>query len=457
RARVRLTRQRMVQLESLVEERTRELRHAKETAETAREEIARERTRFKFIFESLPVGVTWMVRGRMETHLVNPEHERITGISAGEGRQMERYRDVTHPEDWARELELHQQLDAGHIDRYSLEKRYVRGDGSNVWGALTVRSFHDPATGEQQEISTLIDITGRKRAEAELAKIHQQLLNASRRAGMAEVATSVLHNVGNVLNSVNVSATLVADQLRKTKAVNLAKVAALLEEHKADLADFLTRDARGTMIPDYLGTLATALTAEQKTMLEEVTHLRKNIEHIKDIVTMQQSNARSSGVAEIVSIVEMVDDAIRINASSLVWHGVTVTRDLQAQGTITTDKHKVMQILINLVRNAKQACDESGRTEKQITIRTRYDEHALTIAIGDNGVGIPAENLTRIFNHGFTTRKDGHGFGLHSGALAAKELGGSLSVQSDGSGLGATFILELPLKTATPAHALSIR
>jgi len=111
-----------------------------------------------------------------------------------------------------------------------------------------------------------------------------------------------------------------------------------------------------------------------------------------------------------------------------------------------------MQILINLVRNAKYACDESGRTDKQITMRTTSDDRGVKIAISDNGVGIPAENLTRIFNHGFTTRKDGHGFGLHSGALAARELGGALTVQSDGPGRGATFVLELPYKPATPAH-----
>jgi C4-dicarboxylate-specific signal transduction histidine kinase len=103
---------------------------------------------------------------------------------------------------------------------------------------------------------------------------------------------------------------------------------------------------------------------------------------------------------------------------------------------------------VNLIRNAKYACDESGRTDKLITILTVTDEHGVGIAVIDNGVGIPAENLTRIFAHGFTTRKHGHGFGLHSGALAAMELGGSLSAHSEGRGLGATFTLRLPFKPA---------
>jgi signal transduction histidine kinase len=260
-----------------------------------------------------------------------------------------------------------------------------------------------------------------------------------------------------VLNSVNVSATLVADHVRQTKAVNIAKLAALFDEHQADLAAFLTQDTRGQAIPAYLGTLAEALAAEQKSLIAELEHLRKNIEHIKDIVAMQQAYAQTSGVIETISVPDLLEDALRINAGSLARHTVELFRDYQARPVLTTDKHKVMQILINLIRNAKYACDESGRTDKQITVRTTSDDRGVQIAIIDNGVGIPAENLTRIFNHGFTTRKHGHGFGLHGSVLAAKELGGALNVQSDGHGHGATFILALPYQPDTPVHEYSVR
>ena len=296
------------------------------------------------------------------------------------------------------------------------------------------------------------DVTARKRAEAELEKAHQQLLETSRLAGMAEVATGVLHNVGNVLNSVNVSATLVADHVRHTKGVNVAKLAALLDQHKTDLVDFLTNDVRGQMIPDYLGKMAEALSTEHKVVLEELEYLRKNVGHIKDIVAMQQTYAGTAGVTETISVPDMLEDALRINSGSLARHDVDTRRDYQSRPVVTTDKHKVMQILINLVRNAKYACDESGRTDKLITVRTTSDERGVKIAIIDNGVGIPAQNLTRIFNHGFTTRKNGHGFGLHSGALAAREIGGALHVYSEGLGLGATFTLEIPYKPNIASH-----
>jgi signal transduction histidine kinase len=277
-------------------------------------------------------------------------------------------------------------------------------------------------------------------------------MDSSRQAGMAEVATSVLHNVGNVLNSVNVSTTLVSDQVRRTKALNIVKLAALFEQHKDNLADFITHDPRGQMIPAYLHTLADSVSGEQQALNAELENLRKNVEHIKDIVAMQQSYARTSGVMEAISVPDMVEDALRINSGSLARHDVDTVRDYQARPIVVTDKHKVMQILINLVRNAKYACDESGRNDKSVTVKITRDEHTVRIAVVDNGVGIQPENLTRIFAHGFTTRKEGHGFGLHSGALAARELGGELSVHSDGPGRGATFTLSLPTKPDGSQH-----
>jgi PAS domain S-box-containing protein len=303
------------------------------------------------------------------------------------------------------------------------------------------------------QLAVTRDITERKQTEAQLAAAHQQLLETSRQAGMAEVATSVLHNVGNVLNSVNVAATLVADTLRASKAANLAKVAALLEAHAADLGTFLSTDPKGRQLPGYLRQLAAHLTQEQQRLADEMDGLRKHIDHIKDIVAMQQSYAKLGGVAETVDVVDLVEDSLAMNASALSRHDVRVIKDFATVPPITVEKHKVLQILVNLIRNAKYACDESGRADKQMTVRVAQENGHVSISVIDNGVGIAAENLTRIFNHGFTTRKNGHGFGLHSSALAAKEMGGRLTVQSDGPGCGACFTLELPLPPPPPTPA----
>lgn len=318
--------------------------------------------------------------------------------------------------------------------------------GSRRWMETHACPLRDTDGKIFAQLAIARDITARKRAEAELEKLNMQLVEASRQAGMAEVATGVLHNVGNVLNSVNVSSILVADNLKKSKAPNLSKVVGLLREHALDLGTFMTSDPKGKQLPDYLAELAGHLAGEQTAALEELVHLQKNIEHIKDIVAMQQSYANISGVRETVQVSDLVEDALRMNGSALVRHDVEAIREFEAVPPITVEKHKVLQILVNLIRNAKYACDAAGRPDKRLTVRVSNGDNRVRIAVIDNGIGIPPENLTRIFSHGFTTRKDGHGFGLHSGALAAKELGGLLHVRSEGAGRGATFVLELPLE-----------
>jgi C4-dicarboxylate-specific signal transduction histidine kinase len=313
-----------------------------------------------------------------------------------------------------------------------------------VWAVLTNRTFTDPATNNQQSVTTLIDITERKEAEAKLAETHRQLIDTSRQAGMAEVATGVLHNVGNVLNSVNVSTTLLTDVVRHSKITNVVKLSDLLTEQQADLGRFFTADPRGQKVPGFLQTLASHLTREQRDLLGELESLRKNVEHIKEIVAMQQNYAKVSGVAETLIVTELIEDAVRMNATTRNGADVKLVCDFRTQPRVTVDKHKVLQILVNLMRNAKYACDDSNRSDKEMIVRVTSEAGRVKIAVIDNGVGIPPENLTRIFSHGFTTRKHGHGFGLHSGALAARELGGSLVALSEGPGCGATFILELP-------------
>jgi PAS domain S-box-containing protein len=293
------------------------------------------------------------------------------------------------------------------------------------------------------------DITERKEAEAKLEQAHKQLLEVSRQAGMSEVATSVLHNVGNVLNSVNVSSSLISEKIRNSKVPNIAKAVSLMRAHENDLAGFLANDPKGRQLLDYLSNLAAHLAQEQEQILQEAGSLAKKITHIKEIVAMQQNYAKSFGILESLSSVDLVEDAIRMNIGSMERHRVKLVREYAEVPPILAEKHKVLQILVNLIRNARDACDDSGREDKQIALRIANGSNSVKISVTDNGVGIPGENLTRIFNLGFTTKKNGHGFGLHSGALAAKELGGKLIAFSEGTGCGAMFTLELPIQKPT--------
>lgn len=293
------------------------------------------------------------------------------------------------------------------------------------------------------------DITEKKQREQKLRQIQEEFIEASHHAGMAEVASDVLHNVGNVLNSINVSTTLIHETLLQSEIPNLKKVADMIAEHEDDPAGFLKDDPRGRHIPSYLIKSAELLAHERDNVIDKLDALVNDVNHIKTIIKMQQEYTKASGIEVVTTLEQIIEDAIRINQEGLRRHRIRVVRDDADLGEVIIDKQRVIQILVNLIGNAKYALSGSEITDRTLTIRSSLqDDSRLRIEVADNGVGIPQENLTRIFQHGFTTKNDGHGFGLHSGALAAKEINGSLTVFSEGPGRGATFTLELPFKPA---------
>ncbi|MFY0523906.1 ATP-binding protein [Archangium gephyra] len=281
----------------------------------------------------------------------------------------------------------------------------------------------------------------------ELKDVHMQLVQTARRAGMAEIATNVLHNVGNVLNSVYTSAQLAKERMTGMRLEHVGRVAHLLDEHQADAGTFLAQDERGKNVVPFLEKLGRNLLEERQQITTLLDDVGRYTEHVGDIVKVQQNYARTPRLQEPVHLAGLVEDAIRINAAGLTRHQVKVVRHLADLPPLLTDKHKVLMILVNLVSNGKYAMDGVPVAERLLTVSMDCPPHAhepVRIQVHDNGMGIAPEMLTRIFQYGFTTREEGHGFGLHSSALAAQELGGALTVHSDGPGHGATFTLELP-------------
>jgi PAS domain S-box-containing protein len=394
-------------------------------------------------FLQLPLGVGYATRDGSFIWC-NEAFDRMLGLAPGEHRNKTIH-ELTHASDLDASTELLADLWEGRRQAYTMDKRYVRRDGAELWVRVTAAIIRSPQGDAVCTVGFLEDISARKEMEFEVERAQKALMDASRQAGMAEVATNVLHNVGNVLNSVNVSASLVAERIKNSRSTRVGDVAALLEQHQADLTSFFANDPRAKKVPQYLAALATQLQAERDALLDELAGLKSNLDHIKDAVTMQQAYARRCGVLEAVTVEDLVEDSLRMNAGALTRHHVTLKRDYRARPEVTVDKHKVLQILVNLIRNAKYACDESGQTEKHVTVRIEADDDVARISVIDNGVGIAPDVMGRLFTHGFTTRKSGHGFGLHSAALAATELGGKLTASSDGVGHGASFELTLPL------------
>jgi len=411
----------------------------------AEAEVQLAREKFETLVNSID-GIVWESDAETRFSYVSRQCERILGYSPEQWLAQPRFwQEHLHRDDADRAIQAGRDGIAG-AKPYNCEYRMVAADGKTVWihesGDVCVGRFGKPTLVR----GVLRDITVQKHNAEQLDGLNMQLVEASRQAGMADVATGVLHNVGNVLNSVNVSTTLIHDKLHESEVVSLVRLGELVRQHEGDLPAFLRDDPKGKLVPKFLVQLGEQIAREHQLLSSEVQHLTRNVSHIKDIVATQQNYARVSGFIEPVAVSSLVDEALLLNRNSFSRHGVRVIREFSDLPTTMTDKHKILQILVNLLQNAKQAMADSERGDKQLRLQiAQSGPLQFTIRVTDNGIGIPAENLTRIFAHGFSTRKSGHGFGLHSAANAANEMGGQLRVHSAGSGTGATFTLELPL------------
>ena len=282
----------------------------------------------------------------------------------------------------------------------------------------------------------------------ERARLEAKLLETSRLAGMAQIATGVLHNVGNVLNSVNISANILRDTLSGNSRLKMLKQTTdLMCAQGDDLPRFLADDPRGRLVPKLVIAVVDQMIASQPDMQRELEHVVQNVDHIKQIVAMQQSYAKAGGVMQTLKPAVLFEEATRLARASADRHGVRITPCLTDAPEMETDRHQVLQILVNFITNAVQAVKQKPDGDRRVALHLTHEGDQIKFAVEDNGAGIPAENMEKIFRHGFTTRKDGHGFGLHSGALAARNLGGSVQVFSAGPGQGARFTLDLPLRT----------
>ena len=350
-----------------------------------------------------------MISGRGETLIL------AAGFVPGNGR----YRAVSHQDS------LHFGLLGNHL--------------AALLDNVTLLNELDRERLELSESNQKLEIAQSKVLEAAKA-----LAEMSRRAGMADVATGVLHNVGNALNSVNVSAGVIADRLRALRLAGVTRAAGLLRDEVRD--DAGTAGERREKLGGYLEELGAHLGDERDGMLRELESLQSHIEHIKAIVSKQQSYAVTFDVSQPCVVTELADDAVALNQNLLDRHEITVERRYQALPEIVTDRHKVLQILVNLVSNAKHALSKVDRPDRSITISVERSAggDGVVISVRDNGVGIRPDDRERLFHYGFTTRTTGHGFGLHMSSLSARELGGTLRAESDGVGHGATFVLELP-------------
>ena len=430
-------------LELRVEERTTDLSNANSALTTAHQELKAGEHRLRVILETQPECVkqvaadgTLLAMNAAGLRLIEADH-----LDEALGRCVY---DLIAPEYRTMFRELNEAIFRG--ESKTAEFEIIGLKGTRRWMATHACPLRDLEGNIVAQLAVTRDVSARKQNEAELREAQKQLIDFSRQAGMAEVATGVLHNVGNVLNSANVSLEVASGKVRGLKAGSLEKVAGLLHEHAGDLPSFFASHPQGARLPAFLTQIAAHLSEQQASVLRELEALRSNVDHINEIVSMQQRYAGSGGVIEMLPIADILEDALRMNDTSLGRHGARVEREIAPSlPALPIDRHKLLQILVNLIRNATHAMDVETVGDRCLTLRANVNgDRRVCISVIDTGIGISPENLPRVFEHGFTTKKTGHGFGLHSSAQSAVDMGGSLCAHSDGPGRGATFTLELP-------------
>jgi signal transduction histidine kinase len=281
----------------------------------------------------------------------------------------------------------------------------------------------------------------------------QALVRTSHLAGKAEVATEVLHNVGNTLNSISVSSEHIREIVQQSSSTSLSDIVRLIQEHEEDQESFFAHDPRGKRLPAYFAKLSEKLAEEREFLLTETTRQLHHIRRVAEIIRAQQDTAKLINFTEQVDLTSLLEESLELFQKDLKEQRITVERHYDFQQSIRGEPHKILQIMNNLIRNAVDAFDGMSLEQKKISLRTypTADQEEVVVEISDNGKGMRKNIVQQAFTFGFTTKKGGHGFGLHNAANLAAEMGGSLTGESAGSEQGARFRVRLPVTAATAA------
>ena len=370
-------------------------------------DLAREQARFKFIFEAVPVGISWLVPGEDQTHLVNPAHERITGVSAEESVIPGIFGRMSHPDDYARQRVLTQQFLRGEIDHYSIEKRYLHRDGRLVWALLTSRMFVDPVTGKKQSVTTLIDVTELKLAEEKMRDAKAAAEDANRAKG--DFLANMSHEIRTPMNGI----VGMADLLLQTK----------LAPRQREFSEIIRASA------DSLLTI------------------------INDILDFSKIEAGKLLIEPVpFNLLHLVEEGSAILAPRADAKGLDLIVRY-APGTprrFLGDADRIRQVLLNLAGNAVKF-NEKGHVIIDVDCDPPVEGRAqVRIQIKDTGIGIDPEMLGRLFKKfeqadaGITRRFGGTGLGLAISRQLVELMGGEVSVTSV-PGEGSAFCVTLPL------------
>jgi signal transduction histidine kinase/DNA-binding LacI/PurR family transcriptional regulator len=276
----------------------------------------------------------------------------------------------------------------------------------------------------------------------ELISTQQELVAKAHKTGMADIATGTLHNIGNVLNSINTSIFMMKDIIQDSPLDDFQRANELLENHMKDLANFITNDPRGKKLLQFYLKLETPFNDLQSLIYNHLNRLMDRINLVNEIIIAQQNYAGARPISEELDLAEVIDDALKIQLASLEKYAIKIVKNYRSFPKTVVQRTKLLYILMNLFNNARDAMRDIPENQKTLTLTLDEDEESVYLQVSDTGQGIPPEIVKNIFVFGFTTKQEGHGFGLHSCANYMTEMGGRIWAESPGEGQGATFILQ---------------
>ncbi len=292
-----------------------------------------------------------------------------------------------------------------------------------------------------------------------LEETREQLSLSAHRAGMAEIAVSVLHNIGNAMTSVNVRIYQLEERLQKSDIASLEKIYVLLQSEDAAFqksggAETGPDTARREKLLQYFNAVIASLRENGDLMLADCAFIKKGLDHIMEIISLQQKYAGIRGFETREDVNELLKDSMEMMKDSLQKRNIHLEFDLIPSAPVFVNRNKLIQVFINIIKNAYEAIDAAPpENTKKISIATLLEKKEETayiqIIISDTGIGVPPDAADKVFRFNYSTKERGTGFGLHDAANYITAQDGMIRLHSEGIGKGASIIIWLPLYKST--------
>jgi signal transduction histidine kinase len=337
------------------------------------------------------------------------------------------------------------------IDAFLLYENYDHVDAFRNSEMETLRRYRDHVISAITKVNLMTEISQNAQ---DLADTQQLLLENAHQAGMAEIAASILHNVGNALNSINTSAEVILSLIQETPAELLQKITVLLKSHKQDLSTFFNSHPQGVKLPDAFEEIYEAAKKTEDATQRELMALKAHVDQLIHIIRSQREYANMDGGLLETHISNCIEEAIQIEKSLLEEKNIRIVKEYCVLPSVKIQKSKFIRILVHLINHAAQAM--ANQSSRILFLRTSTSNGRVKVEVRDTGPGLSKEAIRTLFHQNFAVPKDSGGLGLHYCATTAVELGGTLRVSSNGIGQGTVFTLVIPMLGSVKVNDLDV-